>query len=91
MEDRLSHGELLKLLATCWLDGAGEEWQRIAAEMFNQYLRLAKLQGVDVSDDQWKSARDMELYRSLNPDGGEQRVVMDWNAAEAMGRSLAGF
>jgi len=91
MEDRLSRGELLKLLAVCWLDGAGEEWQRIAAELFNLYLRMAKLKGVDIDDSQWKSARDMELYRSLNPEGASERVEMDWDAAEAMGRSMAGL
>lgn len=91
MEEKLSRGELSKLLAVCWLDGAGEEWQRIAAELVNLSLRLMRAQGAEIRDDAWKSPHDMEMFKYLNPQGQTPEPEMNWDAAMAMGRSMAGL
>lgn len=91
MEDGTTPEERAKLLAVCWLDGAGEEWQRIAAELYNLGLRTLQAQGATIDDGLWKSADDMELFQLLNPPEAVDSVDVDWNAAEASLKRLAGF
>jgi hypothetical protein len=91
MEDQTTPGERAKLLAVCWMDGTGEEWQRIAAELYNLGLRTLQAQGATIPDDAWKDADAMELFKALNPDNKPLSQAVDWNAAEASLKRLAGF
>lgn len=94
LEDSTTNEERATLYALATLDGWGEEWQRIAAEVRNASLRIAASNGAKIDDDAYKDARDMEYFRDRNnPDESlpEEATLAEWAAAEQMLKGLAGF
>jgi hypothetical protein len=88
MEEHTTPAEQVKLMAVCWLDGVGEEWQRVSAEVFNGSLRA---RGGRVEAEEFKSGCDMEYFQQFNPPEQSKQSEVDWQAVEASMKGLAGF
>jgi hypothetical protein len=86
MDEETTPDERAKLLAVCWLDGVGEEWQRVAVEMFNASLRIAMSNGAKYESSDFLDAIDMEYFKHLNPIESKATPDIDWAAAEAQFR-----
>lgn len=91
MQAETTPAEQVKLMAVCWLDGVGEEWQRISAEVFNGSLRAAQAQGVKIEPEEFKSGHDIEYFKTLNPPEESTEKETDWQAVESAMKGLAGF
>ena len=91
MEAETTPAEQVKLMAVCWLDGVGEEWQRVAAEVFNGSLRAAQAQGVKIESEEFKSGSDMEYFKTINPPEESTEKGTDWDAVQVAMKGLAGF
>jgi hypothetical protein len=91
MDEETTPEEQAKIMAVCYLDGVGEEWQRVAVEIFNASLRIARSNGAKYESTDFLDAGDMEYFKRLNP--GEQKTEpeVDWAAVESSLKGLAGF
>lgn len=83
MDDETTPEDRVKLLAVCWLDGVGEEWQRVAVEVFNASLRIAMSNGAQLEASDFRDACDMEYFKHLNHAKETATPDIDWAAAEA--------
>ena len=87
MDEETTPEEQAKVMAVCWLDGVGEEWQRVAVEVFNASLRIAMSNGAKYESSDFLDAGDMEYFRHLNPAETKETPELDWAAVEAQLRT----
>ncbi len=87
MDEQATPEEQTKIMAVCYLDGVGEEWQRVAAEVFNASLRIAMSNGSKFEATDFLDAGDMEYFRHLNPAETKESPELDWAAVEAQLRT----
>ena len=91
MEDTTTPDEQAMLMATCLLDGEGEQWQRMASVLLNAIRDLTRVSGGKVEDEAYKSARELEYFRDWNPTDEREGEQVDWAATEAMLKGMAGL
>jgi hypothetical protein len=83
--DATTPDDRANMMAVAWLDGWGEEYQQIAAEIHNASLRAANASGAKYTNDDAKGPEDMRRCQHIERD---TKPVVTRDQWAAFGKAL---